>query len=87
MSKQNFEVVDWDNILEYTLGYDTLKKDTELRDILNKKLSANIKHCFSVRVSKDKDVIDFGSGRILIVNAKGEVNTLWSSEWASIHSI
>ena len=55
--------------------------------MINRKFSANIKHCFSNSVSKNKDGIDFGGGTIIIVNDKGEVNHIWSSEWAFIERL
>lgn len=83
----NSNNIDWDNTVEYWHRSCRLVKDTKLRDMLNKKLSANIKHCFSNGVKKQKDEIDFGSGTIIIVNDKGEVNSLWSSEWAFIQRV
>ena len=79
--------VDWDNIDTYWHRSCKLVKDTKLRDMLNRKFSANIKHCFSNSVSKNKDGIDFGGGTVVIVNEKGEVNCLWSSEWAFIERL
>lgn len=79
--------IDWDNVDTYWHRSCKLVKDTKLRDMLNRKLSANIKHCFSNNVSKNKDGIDFGGGTIVTVNEKDEINCLWSSEWAFIERL
>ena len=78
--------LDVENVQEFVYNFDFYKRDTKLRDILNKMLSANIKHVFS-NMSKDSKTskhVDLGCERILIVNNKGLFVEMWNSEWGAI---
>lgn len=79
--------MDYNNVNEIKHQYQTLKKDTKLRDMLNKIFSGNIKHAFSSKVSKEKDCIDLSGGLIVVVNDKGVAYDIRNSEWGIINKI
>lgn len=81
------EQLDTENDREFEYQYRKYKRDTKLRDMLNKIFTANIKHAFSCNVNKNKNSVDFGSASFILVNSKGEFVFVTSSEWVSIDLI
>lgn len=78
--------LDVENVQEFIYNFDIYRRDTKLRDIMNKMFSANIKHAFSSMAKGDKTPqrIDLGCEHILIVNDKGRFVEMWNSEWGAI---
>ena len=82
------EQLDVENDQEFEYKYSEYKRDTKLRDMLNKIFSAEIKHVFSSEsVVKIKNGVDFGSASFILVNSKGKFVFVTSSEWTSIELI
>lgn len=87
-SIHEFGQLDIENDQEFEYQYYQFKRDTKLRDMLNKIFTANIKHAFSrSSVTKNKNNVDFGSTSFILVNSKGKFVFVTSSEWASIDLI
>ena len=87
-SIHKLEQLDIENDQEFEYQYYQFKRDTKLRDMLNKIFTANIKHAFSrSNVTKNKNSVDFGSASFILVNSKGKFVFVTSSEWASIDLI
>lgn len=81
------EQLDMENDQEFEYQYYHYKRDTKLRDMLNKIFTANIQHAFSRSVTINKNSVDFGSASFILVNSKGKFVFVTSSEWASIELI
>lgn len=82
---QTINELDVENDQEFKYKYNSYKRDTKLRDMLNKMFSAKLKHVFSSdRLVKIKDGVDFGGASFICVNEKGKFVFITSSEWASI---
>lgn len=81
------EQLDIENDQEFEYQYYPYKRDTKLRDMLNKIFTANIKHVFSCNVINNNNSVDFGGASFILVNNKGKFVFVTSSEWASIDLI
>lgn len=81
------EQLDIENDQEFDYQYYHYKRDTKLRDMLNKIFTANIQHAFSRSVTINKNSVDFSSASFILVNSKGKFVFVTSSEWASIELI
>ncbi len=60
------------------------KRDTKLRDMINLAFSANIQMAWSRDIDKTKGEIDVGSGAFVVLNQKGMMVEMFSSEWCKI---
>ena len=75
------------DIHEFKYNYDEFRKDTKLRDVMNKMFSAEIKHAFvstNTSITVEKDNVDWSGNHIILVNNKGKVVHMMNSEWAHI---
>lgn len=74
-----------EDIVEFAYAGDAFQRNTNVRNYLNKLLSADIKAVFTENKKYDTThSLDWSGEVIIIVNAKNEVITMSNSEWAFI---
>lgn len=80
--------LDVENVQCFNYKCTRYERNNNIKDILNKMFSANIKHVFSsYRCLVENNSVNFGESTFICVNQEGEFTVVTSSERASIYLI
>ena len=85
---QKLSDLDLENAQEFTYNYECFKRNTKIRDAINRMFGARLKHVFcSANCELDDGDIHFSFANMICVNHQGKFIQIHSSEWGFISSL
>lgn len=73
----------WRDVAEFKYNYSTFKRDTEVRDLLNRIFDASLVAVYTNKKHNiSKGSLDWSGDQIITISKSGKVAWLTNSEWA-----
>lgn len=79
----------WPDTVEFTSSGRTFKRDTKVRDFMNKIFDANLVAVYSTTCRHDlsKGQLDWSGEHFITISKSGKVSYLFNSEWAHFDQV